>query len=366
MKYCLPLLLSLWICCFHCPAQTATDPPAAFSTAAKNRIASTLASCPDQTEFSIALVQDGNIHHMGLVLDKGQAKPIDNATSLFEIGSITKVFTTHLLMQEANAGKLKLDAPLQSQYKLPIAISEPMTLRQLASHQSGLPSVPANMWKSIFHAKNPYRGYSREKLDQFLAQKAKLKHAPDSAYLYSNLGMAVLTRLLELHSGKSYAQLLEERIFGPLEMEGSVLDRSKGDARLVQGRNGKGKATAHWDLEAFEGAGAILSNVNDLSKYALFWMEALEGELSAMVEENGSVTEQVKVGLGWHMYHPEKGIPFAWHNGGTGGFKSSMGVDAKADCAVVILTNVGRGENRKKVDQLCFSLMQELRNEMEE
>lgn len=332
-----------------------------LSSSAMDSVRQVLKECPENTEFAIALIREDQVLQYGLLRAEKAIRKVENSKAVFEIGSITKIFTTHLLMQEVRSGNLDLDKPIQTQSEVPFSVQTPIPLRQLASHTSGLPPHPSNMWKSLLYPKNPFNGYSRKHLRKYLVKKLALRTDPGSKYKYSNLGIAVLTRMLELHTKQSYSDLLSQRILAPLKMNATTLDRSKVKDRLVRGYNEEGRPTKYWDMEAFEGAGALLSNTEDLSKYSRFWMEALQDEFSEMIQKNASVNETIDVGLGWHLVNHASGAPFAWHNGGTGGFKSSMGVDPNLNIGVVILSNVGRGKMRKRVDELCYFLMSELR-----
>jgi CubicO group peptidase (beta-lactamase class C family) len=87
------------------------------------------------------------------------------------------------------------------------------------------------------------------------------------------------------------------------------------------------------------GAGAILSNVEDMAKFALYAME--NNTVNQLMQtETIAINDNMGVGLGWHLYKNKEGRQVLWHNGGTGGYSSSMCVDVENNNAVIILSNV--------------------------
>ena len=108
-------------------------------------IAECVKSFPENTEFSLALIENGEPVFLGLQRSGDTVIQINNSTSIFEIGSITKVFTATLLTNFVLDEKLKLDDPLQKFFDFPIAANDTITLKQLANHTSGLPRLPTNL-----------------------------------------------------------------------------------------------------------------------------------------------------------------------------------------------------------------------------
>ncbi|RYF42496.1 MAG: serine hydrolase, partial [Comamonadaceae bacterium] len=140
------------------------------------------------------------------------------AAALYEIGSISKVFTGLLLAQSVEAGELSLDDTLGSLLQGEAQIASPhtaaITLRQLVTHTSCLPRLPADFGQGRDPA-NPYRDYGRARL--WLAVSAlHLPAAPPCEAAYSNFGFAVVGEILARRAGKPWAQLVRERITAPL------------------------------------------------------------------------------------------------------------------------------------------------------
>jgi CubicO group peptidase (beta-lactamase class C family) len=139
--------------------------------------------------------------------------------TMFELGSITKVFTSLLLADMVERGEVKLDGPvamyLPKGVLVPGRNGKQITLADLATHSSGLPRDAANL--NLTQA-NPFATYGPAQLYDFLAQY-RLTRDPGEKFEYSNLGASLLGHALTLRAGKGYEELLRTRILEPLEMK---------------------------------------------------------------------------------------------------------------------------------------------------
>src|SRR6185436_4233044 len=144
---------------------------------------------------------------------------------LFEIGSISKVFTGILLADAVVDGKLGFDDTLAR--RLPVKFDHPatgaVTLKQLATHTSCLPRLPGNMMNA--DGDDPYGQYDQKAMFEYLAS-AKLDGQPPCEAAYSNLGFGILGVVLETAYGKLWAALIQERVTGPLGMADTVQELS--------------------------------------------------------------------------------------------------------------------------------------------
>jgi CubicO group peptidase (beta-lactamase class C family) len=200
------------------------------------------------------------------VLDAGRQPPDEH--SIFEIGSITKVFTTLVLADMVLRGEVALDEAarkhLPSIVQLPTWRGQEITLLQLATHTSSLPRLPNNLEETIKDQANPYANYQVSDLYAFLAGY-KLRCPIGSRGEYSNLGMGLLGHVLGLVAGTSYEEMVRERILRPLELnDTSIALRPDQQGRLAPGHTAEGKATANWDIPTLPGCGALRSTVNDM------------------------------------------------------------------------------------------------------
>ena len=206
------------------------------------------------------------VYSYGVTRLGGSEKP--NGDTVFEIGSMTKAITGTLLADMANRGLVKLDAPLRDFMPDGITLHEveghPIRLVDVASQSSGLPRMPYNFAPK--DPKNPYVDYSAEDMFAFLRDH-KLRRPPGE-YEYSNLGMGLLGYVLAQQAGKSYEQLLVDRICDPLQMNDTRVTLSEEQRqRLAPPYNGELAPDCNWDLDALAGAGAIHSTANDMLKF---------------------------------------------------------------------------------------------------
>jgi CubicO group peptidase (beta-lactamase class C family) len=265
--------------------------------------------------------------------------------TVFEIGSVTKVFTAILLADMVERGELKLDDPiskfLSQSTKVPTRNGKEITLLDLATHTSGLPRMPNNFAPK--DSSNPYVDYTVDQMYAFLSNHT-LSRDIGAKYEYSNYGAGLLGHILALKAGMDYETLVKTRICDPLKMNSTRIQLSPElRARLATGHDGDLKAVANWDLPTLAGAGALRSTVNDLLKFLAANLGFTKTDLLPALEKthlarHNAGAPGVEVGLGWHIYN-KHGTQIVWHNGGTGGYHSFIGFDKKKRLGVAVLSN---------------------------
>jgi CubicO group peptidase (beta-lactamase class C family) len=350
MKYYVFVALMLQLCSV---AQTQS-----FDDKAHQTLKNFIGQFPQGTQFSVGILDGEDTHFYGQVKLKDSIQKIDNSASVFQIGSVTKVFTASLLAQLVLEKQLKLTDTLQTFFDIPLR-ADAITLEQLATHTSGLPRLPSNLNLAAVDATNPYSSYAKEDLEYYLTTEMYTTEAEPS-YQYSNLGFAILAKALENASGKSYSELLLEKLFQGLEMSQSSLDKDKVTEQLVNGLNAEGKPTPVWDMGPFEGAGAMLSSALDISKFLRAHFKDEDNAFALTTLPAFLVNPNLRLGLGWHILQDEEGQDLYWHNGGTGGYSASIFMMPEAQKAVILLTNVSAFHSQSpKIDELGFRLLEE-------
>lgn len=270
-------------------------------------------------------------------------RPVSEDT-IFEIGSITKAFTAVLLADMVKRNLVALDDPVQkylpSLAYMPSHGDKHITLGNLATHRSGLPRLPDD-----FEAKdmeNPYVDYTDKRMLQFLAGH-ELSRDIGAKYEYSNLGVGLLGYALSRHAGKSFEQLVIDRISEPLGLKDTRITLSDEQrSRLAQGHVA-GRPAKNWDFDALAGAGALRSTARDMLRFLSANLGLAETRLSNALQathrdrfETGQ--PELSVALGWHVW-TKYGTTIIWHNGGTGGYHSFCGFIPQKGLGVVVLTN---------------------------
>ena len=273
--------------------------------------------------------------------DERPGKQLDEQ-SVFEIGSITKVFTGILLADMVGRGEVRLDQPvaelLPASVRIPVRGGKVITLQHLATHTSGLPRLPGNMAPK--DPSNPYADYSVANLYTFLSGH-ELRRDPGAVYEYSNLAVGLLGHALALRAGKPYESLVRERILEPLGMKSTAITLTRDmRARLAQGHDVAGAAVPLWDLPTLAGAGALRSTVADMRRFIAAAASPPNNELGRAItmsmEPRFTVNRSLSVGLNWHRV-AVAGDTIVWHNGGTGGYHSFTGFNTRTRASVVML-----------------------------
>jgi CubicO group peptidase (beta-lactamase class C family) len=275
---------------------------------------------------------------------KDDARPLGGDT-VFEIGSITKVFTALLLADMAQHGEVKLDDPiakyLPAGVKAPERNGKQITLEQTATHTSGLPRLPNNF--SPKDASNPYADYSADKLYAFL-NSYQLPRDPGERWEYSNLATGLLGQLLSLRAGKDFETLVVSRIAAPLGMTSTRITLTpEMKERMAAGYNAALQPVRLWDFQALAGCGALRSTANDLIAFLAanlgYKKSPLQPAMAAMLEVRvPGPALNFQQALGWHIMQ-HNGRNLIWKDGGTYGFASFVGFDAKSRLGVVVLAN---------------------------
>ncbi|MGA7294308.1 MAG: serine hydrolase [Terriglobales bacterium] len=277
-------------------------------------------------------------------IDAGDNRAVDGDT-IFEIGSVTKVFTSLLLADMVQRGEVALTDPvakyLPAGVKLPERNGRQTTLEDLATHTSGLPRLPSNL--NPKDAANPYADYSVEQLYQFLSGY-QLTRDIGSKYEYSNLGGGLLGHVLARHAGMDYEKLVRSRICDPLGMRSTgIMLTDEMKTRFAVGHNAALQRVAYWDLPTLAGAGALRSTANDMLTFVAanlgYVKTPLAPAMAAMLAvRRPTGVPGLEVGLAWHILTRD-GHEIVWHNGGTGGFRSFIGFERKTGAGVVVLSN---------------------------
>lgn len=280
-------------------------------------------------------------------LQQGDGRPL-TGDSVFEIGSITKVFTSLLLTDMVERGKVRLDEPVAELLPVGVRIWIPqrngqqITLADLATNTSGLPRMPDNFRPA--NLADPYADYSEKQLYEFLGSY-ELPRDPGVEWVYSNLGFGLLGLALAQRAGTSYGTLVQERICRPLGMQSTATVTTPSMAqRLAIGHSRDLRTVPSWTFtEAMAGAGALRSTANDLLTFLAAAMGRTRSALTPPFEALLSVQRPtgarfIEAALGWAV-DTSGDREIIWKGGGTGGYASFVGYNPINASAVVVLSN---------------------------
>lgn len=290
-----------------------------------------------------AVWRDGQAQLAGL--RDGQPLPAEALTGpkapLFEIGSISKVFTGLLLAQAEERGELNLDDSLGALLKGTVSFTSPqtaaITLRQLVTHTACLPRLPAD-FNAVAVRGDPYRDYDRARLWAALGALTPTG-TPPCAAVYSNLGFAVLGEVLSLRAGKPWDELVRDQITRPLGMADTLQHLGEQSSRLVPGFVGD-QPTPPWQMQAFAGTGALRATAEDLLRFGRALAAGRSGPLGAASERLVTPLARLDGDIGHAIWVRGPAERRTWlHGGATGGYRALLLVAPDRGQVLVVLAS---------------------------
>lgn len=314
-----------------------------------------LDSFPNNFYLSVALIKKNKVYHIGFKKENDSIYKTELKDSLFEIGSITKTFTSTLLAEEIVNNNLKETDLINKQFSFKFKNKTKLSYVSLANHSSGLFRLPSNISMLIFeNPKNPYLKYSIKELEHYLKNELVLDNQTISKFSYSNLGAGLLGQTLSKKAKKSIEQLTKEKILSKYGMNATSYNVNTS----IKGLDKNSTPTSNWDMNALKAAGGIISNTHDLSKYIHAHFKSENKALSLTRKPTYYINKDLAIGLGWFINNPSTEKEICWHNGGTGGFTSCLAFSTTNKTGVIVLSNINM-EHKQAVliDQMCFKLM---------
>jgi D-alanyl-D-alanine-carboxypeptidase/D-alanyl-D-alanine-endopeptidase len=298
---------------------------------------------------SIGIIKDDRREDFSYGRTNDQNPGIGDSRTLYEIGSLSKVFTGILLADAVSRGQVSLDDTWAELSVVAGAVPHPsqstITLKHLATHTSGLPRMPGNF--QPVDSNNPYADYTSEKLFEFLSHY-EMTHQPGDKWQYSNLGFGLLGQLLAAKQGVSYQQLLNDRIASLLGMADTTVQvTQENKARLAAPYTEAGLPTGSWDFQVMAGAGAVRSTIDDLLSFAQAHLNPPANELGTAIalayqqHQRPLSPDSFATGLGWLVARDGE---TRFHNGQTGGYHSAMFINRRMRQAVVVLANTATAD----------------------
>jgi CubicO group peptidase (beta-lactamase class C family) len=323
----------------------------------------------------VGVVIDGDLAHARGwgVTDLGKGKPPD-ADTVYRIGSITKSFTGLAILSLRDKGALALDDPLTrllpeaARLVYPTRDARPITLRQLATHTSGLPL------NGGYDYTNPKHVVTEAEVTKSLSGLA-LDNAPGATQAYSNLGFALLAIAAGRARRSSYREVVRTQILAPLGMTSTFWDSTDVPAgRLAtpyaRTQGGESRAVEPWRFGAAEGGGGLYASLRDMARYAAFVLAAhpprnapdegpiqrstvreayssgLDSGLRVRLEDTPRKGESLldvavnHYGFGWVAARTCDFDDLVWHDGATEGFSADIHLLPKRGVAVILLSNL--------------------------
>ncbi|MCG8651068.1 MAG: beta-lactamase family protein [Pirellulales bacterium] len=311
--------------------------------------------------LSAVVVRDGQVVYRGAFgFEDIQSSKKATPQTQYHVASVTKVFTATVAVILHQRGVVDLDQPVVTYLPENVAVSRTpdvgatITLRQLASHTSGLPRGVPGRVQSVegWYQLEPQRLY------EHLAD-VKLEFRPGTAEEYSNLGFGLLGHALELAANKPFDQLMQELVCAPLDLKQTAIQADE-TLRPATGYGRRGRVvTEHSFTERLAGSGGLVTSVDDLGMFLIaqmnpgvFSRETLN-ELHAetkMADGTGSGNA-----LGWSVRSRPSVGQILKKNGGRSNCSAWLGFAPEHNVGVAIITNCGGPD----VDPLGYKLLTE-------
>ncbi len=279
----------------------------------------------------------------GKLSDNNPVLPDGN--TIYEIGSITKVFTSVLLADMHLKRQVNLNDPI-SKYlpktvKSPVRNGKEISLLTLSTHRSGMPRFPYNVDPK--NLDNPFVDYTLNQMYQYISD-FEPDYDIDTRWRYSNTAYGLLGHILASVARKNYETLVKQTICQPLKMNRTVITLTPAlRSNIAIGHTEYGKPTVFTDLPALEGAGALRSTVNDLLTFAAANLEISKTDLQPAFELT-HILQAKKDGddtyttMGWTLSNDNDKYHL-FKDGGTAGYRTFLGIDKKNKIGIVVLSN---------------------------
>lgn len=288
--------------------------------------------------------QKSFIKGYGSVTKEGNLAP--TPTTLFEIASITKLFTTSTLQILCDKGVLQLDSTL-GEVMDPTVLSplaQSVTLRQLASHRSGFPAFPDEYLSKIPDTDNISRDFTINDMYVYLGNPSGKREA--GRFEYSNFGAGLLGHVLAIATKKSYEKVIIETVLEPLGMTSTFVTLKEGYTKdIAQGYSMSGNPAKllDWSGGALNGAGSLKSTARDMVLFIKANVDDASSPLSKSLGKTHEPQFDGETAIGWMLpgfidrFTGNRSV--LWHNGLTPGYASYIAIDTKNKAGLILLSN---------------------------
>ena len=301
----------------------------------------------------IGVYKDGKSFIKGYGTVSKESATVPSAATVFQIASVSKLFTTSLLQILCDEGVLRMDATLGELIGDSIALSpaaQQVTLKQLATHTSGFPRIPKSLDTKATELagkenlmQNPYSHLGPKYIFDYL--ETTEDYGTSGRFEYSNFGMGLLGHVLELVTKKNLESLAAEKLLAPLDMRNTAISLTpEMKEHLAQGYTASRQPTPSpiWTFSALAGAGAFNSNVEDMMQFVRANIED-DSPMSLTLKKMHTPQFDGDTGIGWMQptfldrFFGNKTV--FWHSGIVGGYASYVSVDTKTKIGIVVLSN---------------------------
>lgn len=324
--------------------------------------------------LSIGIIQNKQINtfHCGnLATDAPIVSP--NNTTLYQLGSISKVFTAALLAAMVADSSVQLNDPITKYLPDSLAFQNPLlkqiTLLQLVTHTAGFPTKPSNIINTNSNPDDPYNNYTLTDLYTYLStyhpQLAKKnKRNKNNTFAYSHLSIGLLGHLLENASGKTYQQLLEKYIINKINCKDIFLEPSiEQQSRIVAGHNFVGKSNEPLHYRTLYASEGVYGSLDNLLKFVYTNIDNTPNNplrniaLKMQIPYAATQMHNVYACLGWYQIKQTKHVPIVYtHSGRVGGYSHYVAFSPEKKIGIVVMSNTSQRIDDIGIEILSYLL----------
>jgi len=290
--------------------------------------------------FVVSVVDNDNVFHYSFGTKVRKEKVQFTPQDIFELGSVTKVFTSELIKILIKDGLITENDEVNKY--LPEPFRNPrldtLTISDLVNHKSGFPKRPAFFGKKEKDIRNPYANYKVEDLLKYYRD-----YIPDEMeFEYSHTNFALLELIIQHITNKSLEDVLQEKIFKPLQLENTFLDFPEKKENLIcPGYDRSQKVTPPWTFASFKASEGIKSTPEDLVKFVQTYLDD-KNQAHQHQSSSESFNKQLGIIMGWHAIHMGN-FDILTHTGKTSGHNAFVGMVRETKTAIIILANSSIG-----------------------
>ncbi|WP_235296520.1 serine hydrolase domain-containing protein [Portibacter marinus] len=308
--------------------------------------------------YHIPSLAIGVVHHGEVVLcnafgmaDFSDEKTADSLT-IYQLGSVTKMFIGHLLAQLIHSEQISLDSEVERYFpgikSFPISPDgQKIRLIHLVTHTAEFPRYPSNLERVD---PDPILGYNWEQMESNL-KSLKIDTSIGHRHSYSNYGYGVLGEAMQSHLGNPLSSILKQQIFSPYGMTHTTISNQEVNESLLAKpylEVNPLQLTQPWDMGTLSGAGNMFSNVVDMNKFMIELLK--QNEVNDIQQQPyHQINEKWSYGLGCFIIDSETGVKEIYHGGDIDGYASGVHLFPEYDLGFVFLTNWGNGRIMSEV-----------------
>lgn len=322
--------------------------------------------------LSIGIIQQQktNTFHCGnLATDAPIISP--NNTTLYQLGSITKVFTDAILVAMVADKSVQLNDPITKYLPDSLVLKNPLlsqiTLLQLATHTAGFPTKPSNIINTNSNPDDPYNNYTLTDLYSYLStyHPKYSKKNKEIVFSYSHISIGLLGHLLENASGKNYQQLLKIYLTDKIDCNDIFLKpNAEQQSRIVAGHNFVGKSNEPLHYRTLYASEGLYGSLDNLLKFVYANINSDQDSplkniaLKMQVPYVSTQMRNVYACLGWYQIKQAKRIPIVYtHSGRVGGYSHYIAFSPEKKIGIVVMSN-----SSQRIDDIGIEILSYLLN----